>query len=149
MTSKLAQSARDRRLSANPVIRNRARSFWRTNSAAARWFRSSRRYSARSALVSARSFTISLLGPAVQIVVMLDGLVAHRGRNLPHEPVGGIPSKGEGLCFGAARQIKVDGLAHERGERAALPRGGISKLPIGLRREAQIRRDVLRHAILR
>jgi hypothetical protein len=85
-----------------------------TNSAAALWLWSPRRNSARRALVSASSFTLFLLRPTVEVVVVIHRFVAKRVGHRADERVCRIVAEGERHPLLAAPEVALDRLAHQR-----------------------------------
>ena len=96
--------------------------------------------------MSARSFTIRLLRPAVEVVVVVHGLVRHRRPDSSDEGVGGVFSEGRSASFDfSTTQVLIHRLAHDRCDACASPGGLIPQLPIGFVRETQVRDDISRH----
>jgi hypothetical protein len=100
---------------------------------------------ASSALVSARSFTIRLLVPAVEVVIVVHGLVTRGAFEAADEDIRRVVSQRERPSLWVAPEVLVNGLAHDLGEcRTAAARLEL-ELTIRTLRKSEIGRDQLRH----
>jgi hypothetical protein len=95
--------------------------------------------------VSARSFTVPLLRPAVEIVVVVHRLVSGRSVETPDQPVGGVVADRKQASLGMAAQVLIDRLAHDAGQRRPAATRLELQLAVGPLGEAQVRGHQLRH----
>src|SRR5262245_66293490 len=130
--SRVATSARIR-----SVHTKRTSGWLRRNAAARAWLRSSRRISARMALVSARSFTTALLRPPVEIVILVHGFVAHRTRQAADDRIRRIVAERGRRRPGRTPEVLVDRLANETGQRRPAPACVMAQLSVDLLRQPQ------------
>src|SRR5215471_639546 len=145
-----AASARARRrvttsLRISSVTTNRARRFFRANRVAASWCSSLVRTSASSALVSARSFTIALLRPSVEIVVVIRGFVSCRRRDGADPGVHGVRAEFRSLGLLGASEVSIDGFPNHGRQARASTRRLVLEFPVRFLGKTEVRRDIPSH----
>ena len=95
--------------------------------------------------MSASSFTGCLPGPSVQVVVVVDRLVAGRRCDAADQGVGGIAAEGKRRIFTDTPEVAINGLSHEEGHRDSPTSRLISEVAEGGFGEPEIGRHELSH----
>jgi len=86
-----------------------------------------------------------LLGPAVEVVVVVHRLVGGLSPDAAHQRVGRIVAEPQRRRLLGAPEVLFDRLADYRGEGRPVPRRGEAQLLVGLRVEPEVGRLVSRH----
>ena len=100
---------------------------------------------ARSALVSASSFKVILLCPAIQVMIMMDGLVACRFRYATDKCVGRVGPESHFGSVLAVSEVESHGFSDDDRESGFLGPRPVLEFPVGLLGESQIGSSISRH----
>lgn len=95
--------------------------------------------------MSASSFTGVLLGPAIEVVIVVQRLVWRSRRGAPNQGIHRILQALQWPRGWGATEILGDGLPHERRQRKPPTRRSKLQIAIGLRRQPDVGRGIPRH----